>query len=342
MIARLLSAPFHAAMLASGAKSFRDNPVLGSRWLNERGLHAGRIRLAERMADARRRRLSSLVSAEDAATFARDGIVVKPDALPPETFAALRAALEAARPRAREMRQGGTVTRLVEVGPGLLGAMPPLAALVQGPLLQGLMRYVAAADAEPLVYLHCVFADADTAARDPQTMLHSDTFHATAKGWLFLADVEQADGPFTYVPGSHRLTPGRIAWERAQSLTARDSPDRIHARGSFRASPDDLAAMGYGPVQAYPVKANTLVVADTHGFHARARASRPSVRPAIYASLRRNPFLPWAGLDPMALPGLNGRKTALYGAWQDFAERRGWPTGQPSVGEVGLFEPPRR
>lgn len=341
MISKVLAAPLHAAMLASGAKSFRDNPVLGSRRLNAAGLHAARIGLAERLADARRRRLAGLVSAEDAATFARDGIVVKPDALPADTFAALRKALESARPKAREMRQGGTVTRLVEVGPALLRAMPPLAALVQGPLLQGLMRYVAGTDAEPLVYLHCVFADADTAQRDPQTVLHSDTFHATAKGWLFLADVEEADGPFTYVPGSHRLTPGRIAWEREQSLSARDSDDLMHAKGSFRTSTEALAEMGYGPPRAYPVKANTLVVADTHGFHARARAIRPSVRPAIYASLRRNPFLPWAGLDPMALPGLQGRKTALYGAWQDFAESRGWPTGQPSVGETGLFDPPR-
>lgn len=339
MIARALAMPLHVAALASGAKSFRDNPVIGSPWLNRRGLHVARIRLAERMADARRRRLLGLVDATDAATFARDGLVVKPDALPPETFARLRAAIDATPVPAREMRQGGTVTRLAEVGPALNAAIPELAAFRRGGLFQNLLRYAAAADAEPLIYLHCVLADADTAQRDPQTVLHSDTFHATAKGWLFLDDVDEADGPFTYVPGSHRLTPGRIDWERVQSLSAHCHPDRIHARGSFRATVDDMAAMGYPAPRAYPVRANTLVVADTHGFHARARASRASVRPAIYGSLRRNPFLPWAGGDLMALPGLQGRKTALFGAWQDFAETLlGWSSGQPAVGPVRLAE----
>lgn len=342
MIAKVLAMPLHAAMVATGAKSFRDNPVIGSPWLNARGLHTGRIRLAERMADARRRRLSELVSAEDAATFARDGIVVKPGVLPPAAFAALRAALDYQGFRAREMRQGGTVTRFAEVGPALLDRVPELTPLVRGALFQGLLRYVAATDAEPLVYLHAVFATADTARHDPQTVLHSDTFHAAAKAWFFLDDVAPEDGPFTYVPGSHRLTPGRLAWEHEQSLLASTHADRIHARGSFRATTEAVGAMGYGPAVAYPVQANTLVVADTHGFHARARASRASVRPAIYGSLRRNPFLPWAGLDPFKLPGLSGRKTDLFGAWQDFSENRlGWRTGQPGVGERRLTEPPR-
>jgi hypothetical protein len=341
MIAKVLMAPVHAAMLASSAKSFRDNSVIGSPWLNARGLHAGRIRLAERMADLRRRHISHLAEPGDAAAFARDGIVVKPDFLPESAFTRLRTALGSLPVKARDMRQGGTVTRFAEVGPALMAAVPDLDAFRRGGLFQNLLRYAAAADAEPLVYLHCVFADADSARHDPQTTLHSDTFHAAAKGWLFLDDVEDADGPFTYVPGSHRLTPGRIAWEREQSLTARAHPDRIHARGSFRASPEELAAMGYGPPVKVPVRANTLVVADTHGFHARARAARASVRPAIYGSLRRNPFLPWAGGDLFALPGLRGRKTVLFGGWQDFAETRlGLKSGQPAVGAVRLTAPP--
>ena len=341
MIARLLSMPLHVAMLATGAKSFRDNPVIGSPWLNARGLHVGRISLAERMTDARRKRLAHLVDPDDAATFDRDGIVVKPDALPAASFAALRTLFDHVPVTAREMRQGGTVTRFAEVGPALVQAEPALALFTRRGLFQNLLRYAAGTDAEPLVYLHCVFADADTARADPQTTLHSDTFHATAKGWLFLGDVAIEDGPFSYVPGSHRLTPGRLAWEREQSLKAHAHANRIHARGSFRATDADIAAMGYGPVRAYPVRANTLVIADTHGFHARARASRASARPAIYGSLRRNPFLPWAGGDIFALPGLSSRKTVAFGAWQDFAEARlGFRSGQPPVGRVCMLDRP--
>ena len=48
--------------------------------------------------------------------------------------------------------------------------------------------------------------------------LHADTFHPTAKFWLFLDDVGIEDGPFAYVPGSHKLTPERLAWEHEQAL----------------------------------------------------------------------------------------------------------------------------
>ena len=52
------------------------------------------------------------------------------------------------------------------------------------------------------------------------------------------------------------------------------------------------------------MKANTLVVADTVGFHARGFSARPSRRVEIWAYGRRNPFLPWTGLDPLSLPGI--------------------------------------
>ena len=41
------------------------------------------------------------------------------------------------------------------------------------------------------------------------------------KALFFLTDVAADAGPFVYVPGSHRLTPERIEWERQMSLVAR-------------------------------------------------------------------------------------------------------------------------
>jgi len=67
-------APLHVAALATGAKSFRDNPVIGSPSLNRLGLHVARVRLAHRMADWRRNRLASLIPAGDRAAFERDGL----------------------------------------------------------------------------------------------------------------------------------------------------------------------------------------------------------------------------------------------------------------------------
>ena len=41
-----LLAPLHAAALVTAAKSFRDNPILGSPALNRAGLHVARMRAA--------------------------------------------------------------------------------------------------------------------------------------------------------------------------------------------------------------------------------------------------------------------------------------------------------
>ncbi|TVQ57699.1 MAG: phytanoyl-CoA dioxygenase [Rhodobacteraceae bacterium] len=335
--------PLHAAALLTAEKSFCDNRVIGSPALNRRGLHVGRVALAERMADRRRRRLGRFADPADREAFARDGFVVRRDALPPDLFAALREEIETRTFEAREMRQGAAVTRFVDLPPAVLARNPALAATARGPLFQGLLRYVAATDADPILYLHTVITHPDRGAPDPQTAFHSDTFHPTAKGWLFLRDVEEADGPFTYVPGSHRLTAGRRAWEQAQSETAATAPNRLHARGSFRATAEEIAAMGFGEPVSFAVPANTLVVADTHGFHARGPSLRPSVRVALYGSLRRNPFLPWTGLDPLSLPGLAGRKGAAFGAWLDARERwLGKKSPQPRVGAVLAGDPTPR
>src|SRR5262245_27729224 len=88
--ARYLMAPIWVAQLATGAKSFRDNPVIGSESLNHRGLHARRAQLAHDMAWRRRARLAHMVSAEDRAAFDRDGFVLRENFLPAETFARLR------------------------------------------------------------------------------------------------------------------------------------------------------------------------------------------------------------------------------------------------------------
>ncbi|MBV9079169.1 MAG: phytanoyl-CoA dioxygenase family protein, partial [Methylobacteriaceae bacterium] len=173
---------------------------------------------------------------------------------------------------------------------------------------------------EPVTYLQTVVAEPD-GPNDPQTILHSDTFHATTKGWFFFHDVDPAEGPFTYVPGSHRLTTERLAWERAQSIAARANPDGHHAAGSFRISPEEVRRLGYRDPVAVAVPANTLVVADTFGFHARAPSDRASTRVTLHFYIRRNPFLPWTGLDPKTLPGLRGRELALYLHLQDMKRR---------------------
>src|ERR1051326_1176235 len=105
-VRRALLMPFWLAQVLSQEKFFARNPVIGSKWLNERGLHTARVRLAGRLAEGRRRRLAQLISPEDQRQVDRDGFVVKRDFLPPDAFAALVEQVRGLRAPAREMIEG--------------------------------------------------------------------------------------------------------------------------------------------------------------------------------------------------------------------------------------------
>jgi hypothetical protein len=316
-----LLAPWHVAALATGAKSFRDNPVIGSPALNRAGLHITRLTLAHRMAEWRRRRMLTLISAEDRAEFERDGFILKPDFLPAADYAALKEQVLAFRGPARHQLQGDALTRRIALDRPALARMPALRGLVESPQWLGLVRYVGSFKLEPLVYVQTIFSHLREAQPDPQTRLHADAFHPSVKAWFFLTDVAEEDGPFIYVPGSHRPTRRRLAWERRASMTAARSPDFQSARGSLRITPGEVRRLGLGEPKNFAVPQNTLVVADTVGFHARGLSARPSVRVEIWAYGRRSPFLPWLGLDRAALPFVKGHAVPLYWSAMDLAER---------------------
>ena len=81
-----------------------------------------------------------------------------------------------------------------------------------------------------------------------------------------------------------------------------------------------MRRLGFAEPRVFAVPQNTLVVADTVGFHARGLSARPSVRLEIWAYGRRNPFLPWLGFDVAAMPFVKGRAVPLYWSAMDIAE----------------------
>ncbi|MTH97907.1 phytanoyl-CoA dioxygenase family protein [Roseibium sp. RKSG952] len=317
----ILKSPLWAAELATGAKSFCDNPIIGSRRLNARGLHVGRVRLAQQMSDWRRRRLASFVPEDMRANYDRDGYLRYDNVLSETDLAGLRAEVEQNRFHAWDMKQGNAVTRFIPLPPSVLRDKPCLNAFVNSSLFRKSLQYVASTNADPIVYLHIVLTNPQKGRPDPQTHFHSDTFQPTSKSWFFLYDVPAEEGPFTYVPGSHKLTAERARWEQLQSEEAATNKNRLHARGSFRATADEIRQMGFGDPVPFAVPGNTYVVADTHGFHARGPSVRPSVRVGIYGSLRRNPFLPFTGLAPFTWPGLYGRQALLHMKTKDLRKR---------------------
>jgi hypothetical protein len=298
-------APLWTLALATGAKSFVDNPILGSKRLNRRGLHVSRLKLAHAMAWSRRRRLASAVPSEWRERFDRDGYVEIRDFLPAEQFQELQTALLHGEFDTREHQQGDSITRRVAVGPDLLRKVPQLRTLFDR--WRSLLAYVGSTANEPIYYIQTIVMGHASGAPDPQLELHADTFHPSLKGWLFLTDVSDDQGPLTYVAGSHRLTPERLAWEQARSVTISNS-DRLSQRGSLRVAPDELASLNLPQPTRFAVPANTLVAIDTCGFHARGGADRPVIRVEIWAFSRRTPFLPWAGFDLLSLGPIASRR----------------------------------
>lgn len=292
-------APFWLLALGTGAKSFVDNPILGSERLNRRGLHVARLKLAHRLAWARRRRLAGAVPQPWREQFERDGYVEVSDFLPADVFARLQQKLLNGEFESRHQQQGDAVTRRIAIGPELLQQVPDLSALLRHRSWRSLAAYVASTRSEPLYYVQSIVTGHVQGGPDPQLELHADTFHPSLKAWLFLTDVTDDQGPLTYVPGSHRLTPERLAWEQERSISIRHS-DGLSQRGSLRIAPEELPALGLPQPRRFAVPANTLVLIDTCGFHARGSSTRPTVRAEIWAYVRRTPFLPWTGLDPLS------------------------------------------
>jgi hypothetical protein len=339
-IRRAAMTPVWIAQLATGTKSFERNAVIGSRRLNEWGLHAARVGLAYRLAQARRRKLAGLVSEANRTALDRDGFVLRPNFLPAEHFAALVAQVRAYRGPLREISEGDTIMRKIALDGRALAALPALGAVLQSREWRGLIRYAGSRDAEPVVWVQSILRRACAGPADPQTFLHADTFHPTVKAWLFLTDVAEDAGPFTYVPGSHRLTDQRLEWERRMSFSARHSPNAEDRQGSFRIDAAELASLGLPQPRSFAVPANTLIVADTFGFHARGPSERPSLRVEIWAYGRRSPFLPWAALVPWTTSAL-GRRSIWSWKFDDALERAGLKKNRwrARIG-ISAFDPP--
>jgi hypothetical protein len=332
---RSLLAPWWLAQLLTGAKSFLDNPLIGSRQLNRNGLHRWRVRTAYRMTARRRAALAPKVNPALRTAFDRDGYAEIRDFLPPDIFARLRDEVLAFRGPAREMVQGDTITRRYAIDPGAVRAIPSIRHFIGNTRWQGLARYVSSFDVEPLLYIQSILTHRHDAPPDPQVHLHADTFHPTMKAWLFLDDVAADDGPLTYVAGSHRLTPERLAWETRRSIDVLDQDDFLSARGSFRIERQELPTLGLPQPTPFAVPANTLVVADTFGFHARGLATSRSTRIELWAYNRRNPFLPFTGFDPWSLPGIAERRIPLLWLTHDIYRRL---IGQPWA-KAGMKRP---
>ena len=292
----LYMAPVWIVALGTSAKSFVGNPVIGSRLLNSLGLHTIRVLLARAITWFRWLVLSPLVPRDLRRAIHADGFAIMPNFVDEDEIKALRSEIKLHQDETRQMVQGNTATQRILLDNASLANKPHLSTLCGDKRFLRPLKYASAKLSPPLLYVQRIRNGFREAGTDPQKTMHADTFHPTMKAWLFLEDVTPEKGPFTYVKGSHKLTPARLKWEYQRSRAAARNPDGYSEKGSFRASPDDLKAMHLPDPSGACVKAGTLVIANTNGFHGRGQSADNQSRLEIWAYSRPSPFNPLPGL----------------------------------------------
>ncbi len=280
----------HLANLRAAATRVKtvDDPLL-----NRLGLQVARTVAAHGVARARRwptpddPRVAGWVD-----ELRARGCVAVPDFLAPDDLAAVEAAARAvladdAVPR-DVLRDGGNRVEVLWRQDAPLEARADLDRVFTDPRVVALAAAAERIDVAPGAG-RCtvqVLTQLD-GEPDGQAEIHTDTFHPTHKMWLYLTDVSIDDGPLVYYPGSHRLS--------VTALRAVHRESRGPNAGSRRIEPGEPERRGLTP-RVFTEPANTLVIADTAGYHGRIQGRPPGWRLALELQFRPDPFRRRGGL----------------------------------------------
>ena len=128
--------PVYALQLFSGAKSFRDNPIIGSKILNRMGLHVVRVVLAAGMTKLRYLCLAPLMDKSERQSFSQNGYLLIENFLPQESFDSLNQEVRGMHEvEVRQCVQGDTLTQRVLLNDAVLESAPVCQQLVNNCLL---------------------------------------------------------------------------------------------------------------------------------------------------------------------------------------------------------------
>ncbi|WP_304542977.1 hypothetical protein [Sulfurimonas microaerophilic] len=285
---------------------------IGHPLLNKIGLHIFRIKLADLFYTTRKMFFFNFKNKHQLKTLFKDGVLTVPNFISNETFSLISKEVQN---RIKELEQqqpiqlgdipgfqqptpfkggfdrydGGTLNRFIDINkidtPHLYDY------IYNNPELKNICQKSSSYYYKPHKFkiYQMVHGDSET-IHDLQKEIHKDTFHSTIKLWIILEDVKDEEG-LKYSIGSHKINLKRLKWEYAKSITI-SQPNHSIKGGAFRLSKEELLDMGFSDTTSFAPKANTLVIADTRGFHCRGEAKTGAQRIAIYASLRPAPFSP--------------------------------------------------
>jgi hypothetical protein len=268
---------------------FTDKKIINSRPLNLMGLQVLRA-LGARLAH-RSRRIDVVPDVEDEVQqLEREGVVVWPDFLPADDFEELRnecLGLAGPHPASYVRMSGPNRDARVLVRSLDLDRLPALARFLDCTHLRALLEGAERRRLGDLVQyakIEHLTQGENIGRQDPQTELHSDIYFTSHKAWFYLTNVTAASGPLTFVKGTHLLTPGRLyrVYEHSVTMKPGDDPSR-------RLKSREIASLPEASVVICP--ANTLVVANTCGYHARRQGVPGEERCSIHLEVRaKKPF----------------------------------------------------
>mgnify|MGYP001351058791 CR=1 FL=1 len=113
--------------------------------------------------------------------------------------------------------------------------------------------------------------------------LHTDIYYSTLKLWIFIEDVKDESSPFAYCKNSHLFSLQRCAFEYRKSKNYKKEDDF-----SWRVKDDSIGSYLKNET-LLTTPAGSVLIADTHGFHARHFSCKKNSRKQIHLSLRYKP-----------------------------------------------------
>ena len=229
----------------------------------------------------------------------KDGIVVIPNFLPDEEFKNLKSEFDnniANSEKVEIVRKGSTQVNIREVDKNEYEKFPAMKKFARN---KQLIRLISVGEGIKVVDELKKFNLEKTIFGDPNKDIdanvpfHADIHFHSHKVLFYMSDVTEEGGPFTYCKNSHLNNLSRLWFEfkRGQLKDAHIEGWRIQQHLDKKFFNDYFRKLKN---KEYKVAcpANTLVIANVHGFHKRGESISGVERSLIRIPLRYNPLGP--------------------------------------------------
>ena len=238
----------------------------------------------------------------------KNGIVVIPDFLPSHTFLDIKKEVkhleEHMEFRPHRQHKSRKPVKLLE---GAIDLKPDgercqniYSFLTKNPLITRIAEAVTGVSIRGLpdvtLWEHKIRSDGEYIDNDLENILHSDLHLATVKAYYLINETTRENGAFVYAKGSQEMTFTRLKHEYTHSVynaalkRGKNIPVFMLGRRGDQTRiiipESDLTAMGVQEcfIEGGP---NTLIIANTFGFHRRGEFELGSIRKEVLLNFRK-------------------------------------------------------